>query len=132
VKRATALLGLVALVVVLAACSSGASGASPAPSGPAASADPNALQISAKDLKFSTSQLNAPADKAFSLVFDNQEGAPHNVAIYKDESASQKVFGQDPFGGPKTVTYQVGPLAAGSYFFRCDVHTDMKGTLTVK
>jgi plastocyanin len=129
VKRATALLGLVALVVVLAACSSGASAA---PSGPAASVDPNALQISAKDLKFSTSQLNAPADKAFSLVFDNQEGAPHNVAIYKDQSASQKLFGQDPFAGPKTVTYQVGPLAACSYFFRCDVHTDMKGTLTVK
>ena len=128
-KHAVAALGFVAMVLVAAACSSSAA---PASSGPPASADPSAVQISAKDLKFSTAQLNAPADKAFSIAFDNQEGAPHNVAIYKDQSASQKVFAQDPFAGPKAVTYQVGPLAAGSYFFRCDVHPDMKGTLTVK
>jgi plastocyanin len=128
VKHVAAAMGLVA--IVLAACSSGA--AAPASSGQPASVDPNAVQISAKDLKFSKAQLSAPAGKAFSIAFDNQEGAPHNVAIYKDQSASQKVFAQDPFGGPKAVTYQVGPLAAGSYFFRCDVHPDMKGTLTVK
>jgi plastocyanin len=130
VKHVAATFGFVAIVLVAAACSSGA--AAPASSGPLASVDPNAIQISAKDLKFSTAQLDAPADKAFTIVFDNQESAPHNVAIYKDQSASQKVFVQEPFGGPKAVTYQVGPLAAGSYFFRCDVHTDMKGTLTVK
>jgi plastocyanin len=130
VKHVTAALALAAIVLAAAACSSG--GAAPASSGPPASVDPNAIQISAKDLKFSTTQLDAPAGKAFSIAFDNQEGAPHNVAIYKDQSASEKVFVQEPFGGPKLVTYQVGPLAAGSYFFRCDVHTDMKGTLTVK
>lgn len=129
-KHVAATLGLVAIVLVAAACSSGA--AAPTPPGPPASVDPNAIQISAKDLKFSTAQLNAPADKAFTIAFDNQEGAPHNVAIYKDQSASTKVFGQEPFGGPRLVAYQVGPLAAGSYFFRCDVHPDMKGTLTVK
>jgi plastocyanin len=130
VKKVAAALGLLAIVLVLGACSSSA--AAPASSGPPASVDPNAIQISAKDLKFSTAQLNAPAGKAFTIAFDNQEAAPHNVAIYKDQSASEKVFVQDPFGGPKAVTYQVGPLAAGSYFFRCDVYTDMKGTLTVK
>jgi plastocyanin len=129
-KRLAPALGLLVLVLVLAACSSGASAA--APTGAAQSADPNAITISAKDLKFSTATLSAPADKAFSIAFDNQEGAPHNVAIYKDQSAGQKVFAEEPFGGPKVVTYHVGPLAAGSYFFRCDVHTDMKGTLTVK
>jgi plastocyanin len=130
VKHVAATFGLVAVVLLAAACSSGA--AATVPPVPPASVDPNAIQISAKDLKFSTAQLSAPADKAFTIAFDNQEGAPHNVAIYRDQSASQKVFAQDPFGGPKAVTYQVGPLAAGSYFFRCDVHPDMKGTLTVK
>ena len=34
--------------------------------------------------------------------------------------------------GPETATYQVGALASGSYFFHCDVHPTMTGTLTVK
>jgi len=29
------------------------------------------------------------------------------------------------------VTYDVPALAPGSYFFRCDVHPDMAGELTV-
>jgi plastocyanin len=128
-KRLAPALSLMYIVLVLAACSSGAAAA---PSGPPESVDPNAVRISAKDLRFSTSTLSAPADKPFNIAFDNQEAAPHNVAIYKDQTASQKVLVEDPFGGPKVVTYNVGPLAAGSYFFRCDVHTDMKGTLTVK
>ena len=131
-KRLVPALALFVLVLALAACSGGSGTAAPASSGPAASGDPNAVQISAKDLKFSTGELAGPANKPFTIAFDNQDGAPHNVAIYKDQSASQKLFAEDPFGGPRQVSYQVGALAAGSYFFRCDVHPDMKGTLTVK
>ena len=103
----------------------------PAPSG-APSADPDALQISAKDIKFSTDRLEAEAGKPFAIVFDNQESAPHNVAIYTDESASEKVLVEEPFAGPKTVTYDVPALDAGEYFFRCDLHTNMTGTLVVE
>lgn len=127
-KRLASGLGLLFLVLVLGACS----GANTAPSGVLAWADPNAVHISARDLKFSTSELTAPAGKPFSIAFDNQESAPHNVAIYRDSGATMKVFAEDPFGGPKTVSYQVGGLAAGTYFFRCDLHTEMKGSLTVK
>jgi plastocyanin len=125
-KRLYPVLGLAALALILVACS-GASGNS----GPEKSAAPDALQISAKDLKFSTATLTAPAGKAFQIVFDNQEGAPHNVAIYKDASAGEKVLVEDPFGGPKKVVYEVPALTASSYFFRCDLHPDMKGTLEV-
>lgn len=118
---------LVAAVLAAAGCSTASSNQTAQPS-----RDPNALTISAKDLKFSSSTLSAPAGKPFQIVFDNQEGAPHNVAIYKDASAAEKVFGQDVFGGPKTVIYQVPPLSAGTYFFRCDVHPDMKGELVVR
>jgi plastocyanin len=133
-KRAIAALGLICLVLVLGACSN-ASANNPRPtSGPAGSpAAPagDTVQISSKDLKFSTSTLSAPANKPFQIAYDNQEGAPHNVAIY-DSSFSSKVFGEEPFGGPKQVTYNVPALAPGTYGFRCDVHTDMKGTLEVK
>lgn len=127
-KRLATGLGIAILAAVVAACSASASGPSTTP----ASQDPNAIQIAAKDLKFSTAQLNAPADKPFTIVFDNQEGAPHNVSIYRDETLAEKFFVKDPFGGPKVETYTVPALAAGSYVFICDVHKEMKGTLTVQ
>lgn len=126
-KRLIPVLGLVGLAVLLAACS-GTAASQPSP----VSVDPNAVQISAKDLKFSTSTMSAPANKPFQIAFNNEEGAPHNVAIYSDGSFSNKVFGDDPFGGPKMVTYSVPALSPGSYAFRCDIHPEMKGTLEVR
>src|SRR5918995_3859775 len=105
----TRLLGsaLVALAIaVLAACSAGSSGRAAEPS-----IAPDALRISAVDLVFSMDPLSAPADEPFQIAFDNQESAPHNVAIYRDSSATEKVFGSDPFSGPAVVTYDVPPLA---------------------
>ena len=95
------------------------------------SAGPDALRIAAKDLVFSTDSLSAAAGEPFQILFENQEGPPHNVAIYKDSSATEKVFGSDPFSGPASVVYDVPALPAGTYFFRCDVHPDMNGQLTV-
>jgi plastocyanin len=112
-------------IVVLAACSPGASGRAPDQS-----IATDALRISANNLGFSTSTLSAPADEPFQIAFDNQEGAPHNVAIYRDSSAAEKVFGEDPFGGPAVVVYEVPALAPGTYFFRCDVHPEMSGEFT--
>ena len=113
-------------IPMTAACSAGSSGRTDAPS-----IAPDALMISAKNLKFSTSTLAAPADKPFQIAFDNQESAPHNVAIYRDRAATDKVFVPDPFSGPAVVTYDVPALAPGTYSFRCDVHPDMSGELTV-
>jgi plastocyanin len=111
-------------LVVLAACTSSSSGRETEPS-----IDPDALTISANNLVFSTSTLSAPADEPFQIVFDNQESPPHNVAIYRDSSAAEKLFGEEPFSGPAVVTYDVPALAAGTYFFRCDVHPEMAGEL---
>ncbi len=129
-NRLIAALAPVALAFALAACSGEANAEDNAiPNGPS---DPNALPIAAKDLKFSVDTLAAPANKAFTITFDNRDGAPHNVAIYRDSSAASKIFGQDPFGGPKAVTYDIAPIAQGTYFFRCDIHTDMNGMLEVR
>ena len=129
-KRLVLGLGLVALAVLSAACSggSGASASAPAASAPAASAPAgDAITVSAKDLKFSTASITAPADEAFQIVFDNQESAPHNVAI-KDASGAEKFKGEIVTSA--TITYDVPALAAGAYEFWCEVHPDMKGTLT--
>ena len=131
-KRLILTLGLLSLAAVLAACS-GAS-AAPGSNAPDSSGAPagDTVTITAKDLKFAATTVTVPANEAFDLVFDNQEGAPHNVAIYTDSSASTKVSVGEIFSGPAQKTQSVPALAAGSYFFRCDVHPDMQGTITAE
>ena len=124
-KRLTLILGLGALAAVLAACS----GSSASPAAPAGSVDPNAIVVSAKDLKYSPTEVSAPADAPFEIVFDNQEGVPHNMAI--SDSTDANVFKGEIVSSTK-VTYSVPALAAGSYPFFCEVHPDMKGTITVE
>jgi plastocyanin len=129
VKRLIATLALATVALAAAACSSTNAGG-PAPSvGPA---DPNAPVVVAQDLRFTTSEVAVPAGKAFQLTFDNREGPPHNVAIYTDASAGQAVFQGEIFGGPAVKVYDVPALTAGTYFFRCDVHPDMQGTIVAK
>jgi plastocyanin len=126
-KRLFLTFGLVVLAVVTVACS-GAAAEAPASAGPV---DPNAPVITASGNAFSPSTLDVTAGKAFSLTLDNKDGAPHNVAIYTDSSASTKVSVGEIVSSSKT-TQQVPALAAGTYFFRCDVHHEMTGTITAK
>ncbi len=131
-KRLTLTLGMLSLAAVLAACSGATANpgtASPAASNPATG---DAVTVTAKDLKFGQSEITVPADEAFDLVFDNQEGAPHNVAIYTDSSASTKISVGEIFSGPAQKTQTVPALAAGTYFFRCDVHPDMTGSVVAE
>lgn len=130
-KRLIATLALVTVALAAAACSStdADTGTPAASAGPV---DPNAPVVVAKDMKFQTRDVVAPAGKAFKLTFENRDGAPHNVAIYTDSSASKALFQGEIFGGTATKVYDVPALAAGTYFFRCDVHPDMTGTIVVK
>jgi plastocyanin len=107
------------------------------PKAPCSPAGP-ALKVAASGLAFGTKCLAAPADQAFTIVFDNRDpGTPHNVAIYSADPVSHSdaklLFRGDITTGPNTTTYQVGAQPAGTYFFHCDVHpTLMSGTFVVK
>ncbi|HEY6058369.1 MAG TPA: cupredoxin domain-containing protein [Candidatus Limnocylindrales bacterium] len=127
-KRFATILTLGALAILVGACS-GASAGEPAASGPAVDAS---VVVSARDIKFEQAELAAPANVAFALRFDNHDSAPHNVSIYTDSSAGTAAFKGEIFGGDGSRTYQVPALAAGSYYFRCDVHPDMHGTIVAK
>ncbi len=133
-KRLTLALGLLSLAAVLAACS-GASAAdsSPAPTAAASGGSTSgSVVVVAKDISFAQPQITVAAGKAFELTLDNQDGAPHNVAIYTDSSASTKVSVGEIFSGPGQRTQSVPALTAGTYFFRCDVHQNMTGTIVAE
>lgn len=109
------------LALVLAACSAG-------PTSPAESFDPSAPQLNASGDSFDAGELDAPADTAFEIVMFNHDSGVHNVSLYADEGHSQQVFKGD-LAGTGTKVYHVPALAAGTYYFMCDVHPTMKGTL---
>ncbi|MFL5685116.1 MAG: cupredoxin domain-containing protein [Chloroflexota bacterium] len=114
----------------------GGSGGSQAP---AASIDPSAPVVTvtapsgAATAGFDPKELEAPADKAFTLEFDNQDPVQHNVVI-NDPSGSPVSMGDTAFfTGPAKRQYAVPALKAGDYTFICQVHpTTMTGKLTVK
>jgi len=128
-KRLLLATGLIALAAISAACSSAA--AKPAPTAGSGSVDPSGPTIVAKDMAFSPSTVEIAANKNVMLHFDNQDSAPHNVAIYKDSTASEKISVGEIVSASKA-DQGVPALAPGTYFFRCDVHTNMTGTIVVK
>jgi plastocyanin len=126
-KRPVLTLGPIVLAALVAAC--GGSSASPSTSAPAAAGSGEAITVVAKDIAFSPTAITAPAGKAFTLILDNQESAPHNIAI---SDASGAVVFKGEIVTQKQVSYSVNALAAGSYPFKCEVHPNMTGTLTVQ
>jgi plastocyanin len=93
------------------------------------------LDIVAQGIAFDPTCLVAPAGEPFTINFDNKdpvaEAGQHNIAIGQDPEtvADDPIFQGELISGPDSVEYPVGAIDEGTYFFRCDVHTNMTGTL---
>jgi plastocyanin len=95
-------------------------------------ADRPKLELSAKDLAFSTKTLEFPPSGAV-IDFRNADTQPHNLAIYPSEEALEDPLFKGaivPAGGG--AAYDVEPIKAGKYYFHCDVHPTMSGEVVVK
>ncbi len=114
---------------MLAACSSTSAAPASTNQPPAGSPSADAVTVVAKDIAFQTTAVTVKAGSPVSIVFDNQDGAPHNMAI--TDANGQGVFKGEIVSNSK-VTYTVPALAAGTYTFICEVHPNMKGTITAK
>jgi plastocyanin len=88
--------------------------------------------VVAENTAFDTDELRLPAETPTPLTFDNRDPAAHNLAIYEDDSASgEPLFTFEPFTGPLAKPFEVPPIPEGEYYFRCDVHPTMEGTVVV-
>ncbi len=115
----------IALVSLLTACGSAAGGD---PGVDPSTAD---VTVTSVDMAFDASSLTAPAGTAFTLALINEDSMPHNVAIYTDETKSEKLF-EGELVTDATIVYEIPALDAGEYFFECSLHPDMTGALVVE
>ncbi|MDQ6795322.1 MAG: cupredoxin domain-containing protein [Chloroflexota bacterium] len=115
----------------------GASGAPPGSGGPGGSGGPSGsggpggadVTIVAEGVKFTTTDVSAPAGKPFTILFDNRDAStPHDVVILGADGS--KLFAGQTTTGPSQTRYNVPALPAGTYKFECSIHPSlMTGTL---
>jgi plastocyanin len=91
--------------------------------------------VGAAGTGFTETCVVAPAGQALTLTFDNQDtGQSHNAHFYAAAPpAGTSLFTSgDPTPGPETQgPVDVDPQKEGTYYFQCDVHTNMNGTFLV-
>jgi plastocyanin len=103
----------------------GGGGQSPGPSG--------GVTVVAQGLQFDTSEIDLPANTPTTITFTNNDaGQQHDIAIFQDDSLAKVLFRGDLVTGVATVKYQVPGLPEGTYYFHCDVHPTMSGSVVVK
>jgi plastocyanin len=113
-----------ALILAVVGCGGAAT---PAPSYP-----PGSIVVTADARKFDTDRLLVPADERFTLVLVNDDSDQHNIAIRTMPGFDGEiVFRHDPIS-KSTFTTEVGPIAAGTYYFLCELHPTMTGTVVAQ
>jgi plastocyanin len=133
--RRGALITLILVVAAtLAACSGGSDASEPADGGTGGTAtvENGAVEITAEEtLVFNVDAIEAPAGEDFTITLVNNDTAPHNITIYSEEGGEMlSETGQTAEAG-QTVTLDVAALEPGTYYFQCDIHPEMNGTVVV-
>ena len=127
---------LITLILVfataLAACSGNSEESQSADGGTGGTATvaDGAVEITADGLAFDATTIEATAGEDFTITLVNNDSAPHNISIYTEEGGESLVTGETAEAG-QTVTIDVSALDAGEYYFQCDIHPDMNGSVVV-
>jgi plastocyanin len=96
------------------------------------------LEISADSLtSFDTDELEAPAGEAVTVTFDNRDtGIQHNWALYASEDDAddpdKAIAATEIEPAPDVQSVVVPAVDPGEYYFQCDLHPNMNGTLTAR
>jgi plastocyanin len=89
--------------------------------------------VTASGIAFDTSTIDLPANQPSTIHFVNEDNATqHNIAIFPSaDDLANPLFRGELLTGPGEIDYAVDPLEAGEYYFHCDVHPTMNGTVNV-
>jgi len=92
------------------------------------------VALTAQAISFHPDKLTVkPSGGKVTIRFTNQDaGTPHNVAVFQGKDATGKVlFRGEIVTGPAEIDFTFDAPPKGTYFFHCDVHPQMTGSLTV-
>ena len=92
-----------------------------------------ASRSSRPNIAFDTDTIELPADTPATITLDNQDaGVPHNIAIYSDDTLDEvSVRRRDRHRAGHDRLRDPGASPAGDYYFHCDVHPNMSGSVVV-
>jgi plastocyanin len=100
---------------------------------PPAPGAPTGPVVTAEDqTAFSPNTLELPAGQPSTITFDNEDpGITHNLDVYADKDYTQSIAKTPDVTGVNTGQVALQGLEAGTYYFKCDFHPVMTGTITV-
>jgi plastocyanin len=93
------------------------------------------VEVTARNFRFSVSEITVPAGAQVTVRFTNRdEGIPHNISFYRSESAGEVFYKGQVIQGNGRIEYSfTAPERPGRYFFRCDIHpVQMNGVFVVE
>lgn len=104
---------------------------------PASGAGAAAVTVIATDNKFDKTQIDAPANTAFTVTFTNNGKVKHNLHFYDKQGGKTLADGAGSdsafIDGGKGETLNFTTPGPGTYYFECDLHPDtMNGKFVVK
>ena len=98
----------------------------------AASGTPQ-FTLAATNVAFDLRQIRLPANQPVHLRLDNKDaGILHNIAVYRDPQAAELVARGKLFDGPEVRDYRFDGFSSGTYYFQCDLHPSMSGSLVAE
>lgn len=110
-------------------------GEGPPPSGPPPSGPPPAgdADVVAQNTAFDPTEVSvAPEAGNVTIVFENADSLPHNIAVTDGDSADAPALFAGEFVTADTIEYTFEAPDPGDYYFYCQAHPVMEGTLTVE
>jgi plastocyanin len=107
-----------------------------APTGAESEAPPNEptteIALTAVDIAWDKSELTVVAGEPLTVTVENEDPTPHNFSIYEDDSLENDFYVGDNIAASASSEDEVDPLKKGEYYFQCDLHPAMNGTLTAE
>ncbi len=100
-----------------------------APSGPATDA------VVAEGNEFNADAIELVAKKPTEFELENRDTIVHNLLILQSEAdatdPASALFASPDIAGGATESFSIEPLKKGDYFFACEYHANMNGTVKV-